>query len=184
MNGRELVVALTGGIACYKTAVLVSQLVQSGARVSVVMTDSAERFIAPATFEALTGRPVYSRLFDVAEFPLGAHIGLADRGELLCVAPATAHFLARAAGGFADDLLTTLLLAFHGPVLVAPAMNSHMWAKPSVQRNVKQLREDGLVLIDPAEGWLSCRQHGAGRMAEPEAIRQAIADELSRLPAR
>ena len=99
MNGREIVVGVTGGIACYKTAVLVSQLVQAGARVSVVMTESAQEFVGPATFEALSGRPVYSRMFHDAEFPLGAHIGLATRGELLCVAPATANFLAKAAHG-------------------------------------------------------------------------------------
>jgi len=178
MNGRELVVGLTGGIACYKTAALVSQLVQAGARVSVVMTESAQEFVGPATFEALSGRPVYSRMFHDAEFPLGAHIGLATRGELLCVAPATANFLAKTAHGAADDLLSTLLLAFAGPVLVAPAMNTEMWNKPAVQRNVAQLRADGVVIIDPAEGWLSCRQTGAGRMAEPDVIRAAIDKHL------
>jgi len=178
MNGREIVVGVTGGIACYKTAALVSQLVQAGARVSVVMTESAQEFVGPATFEALSGRPVYSRVFHDAEFPLGAHIGLATRGELLCVAPATANFLAKTAHGAADDLLSTLLLAFTGPILVAPAMNTQMWSKPAVQRNVEQLRTDGVVIIDPADGWLSCRQTGAGRMAEPDAIREAIAIHL------
>ena len=178
MNGREIVVGLTGGIACYKTAALVSQLVQAGARVSVVMTESAQQFVGSATFEALSGRPVYTRQFHDAEFPLGAHIGLATRAELLCVAPATANFLAKTAHGAADDLLSTLLLAFTGPVLVAPAMNTQMWSKQAVQRNVEQLRADGLIIIDPAEGWLSCRQTGAGRMAEPDVIREAIAKHL------
>ncbi|HWC89522.1 MAG TPA: flavoprotein [Pirellulales bacterium] len=174
MNGRELVVGITGGIASYKTAALVSQLAQAGAGVSVVMTKSAGEFIGPATFEALSGRPVYQRLFAEPEFPLGAHIGLAERASVLCVAPATANFLAKAALGLADDLLTTLLLAFAGPVLLAPAMNSQMWSKPSVERNVAQLRADGIQIIDPEEGWLSCRQHGAGRMASPETIFAAI----------
>jgi phosphopantothenoylcysteine decarboxylase/phosphopantothenate--cysteine ligase len=178
MNGREIVVGVTGGIASYKTAALISQLAQAGARVSVVMTESAQAFVGPATFEALSGRPVYHRMFHDAEFPLGPHIGLATRGELLCVAPATANFLAKAAHGAADDLLSTLLLAFTGPVLVAPAMNAQMWSKPAVQRNVAQLRADGIVIVDPAEGWLSCRQTGAGRMAEPEVIREAIVKHL------
>jgi phosphopantothenoylcysteine decarboxylase len=97
---------------------------------------------------------------------------------LLCIAPATANFLAKTAHGAADDLLSTLLLAFTGPVLVAPAMNTQMWSKPAVQRNVEQLRADGLIIVDPAEGWLSCRQTGAGRMAEPDVIREAIAKHL------
>jgi phosphopantothenoylcysteine decarboxylase/phosphopantothenate--cysteine ligase len=178
MKGRELVVGVTGGIASFKTAALVSQLVQAGAGVSVVMTHAAREFIGPATFEALTGRPVYLEQFHAPEFPLGAHIGLAQRAELLCVAPATANFIAKAAQGLADDLLSTLLLAFSGPVLVAPAMNTQMWQKPAVERNVRQLRDDGLTIVDPEDGWLSCRQTGAGRMASPETIFNAIATTL------
>src|SRR6478736_2533004 len=132
MNGREIVVGVTGGIAAYKTAALVSQLVQAGAGVTVVTTASAERFIGPATFAALTGRPVAREIFDEAQFPLGAHIALAERGELLVVAPASADFLAKAAHGLADDLLSTLYLAFRGTVLVAPAMNTAMWEKAAV----------------------------------------------------
>lgn len=178
LAGSELVVGVTGGIAAFKTAALVSRLVQDGAKVSVVMTDAACRFVGPPTFEALTARPVYRGLFDNAEFPLGAHIGLAERAKLLVVAPATADFLAKAAHGAADDLLSTLYLAFSGTVLVAPAMNSAMWSKPAVQRNVQQLRADGVRFVDPGEGWLSCRQTGAGRMAEPDAIRSAIETAL------
>ena len=106
------------------------------------------------------------------------HIELAEKAELLCVAPATANILAKAACGLADDLLSTLLLAFDGPVLMAPAMNSAMWEKPAVQRNVAQLRADGVVLIDPEEGYLSCGTRGPGRMAEPETIFRAIAEAL------
>ena len=178
MNGRELLIGVTGGIAAYKTAALVSQLVQAGAGVSVVMTDAAREFIGAATFEALTGRPVATRVFGEAAHPLGAHIELARRAELLCVAPATANYLAKAAHGLADDLLSTLSLSFAGKILVAPAMNCEMWAKPAVQRNVEQLRQDGYVIIDPEEGWLSCREQGAGRMASPERIRQAIVENL------
>jgi phosphopantothenoylcysteine decarboxylase len=174
MSSREIVVGCSGGIAAYKTAALVSQLVQSGCGVSVVMTAAAREFIGPATFAALTGRPVLERIFEENSHPLGAHIELAQRGQLLCIAPATANLLAKAAHGLADDLLSTLILSFTGPVLMAPAMNCEMWDKPVVQRNVEQLRRDGVHFVDPEEGWLSCRQRGVGRMAAPEKILAAI----------
>lgn len=174
MHGRELVIGVCGGIAAYKTAALVSQLVQAGAGVSVVMTKSAREFVGPATFAALTGRPVLEEIFDPQHYPLGVHIELAAKAQVLCVAPATANLLAKAAGGFADDLLSTLLLAFKGRVLLAPAMNNEMWVHPAVQRNVALLRQDGLTIIDPEEGWLSCRTRGVGRMAAPERIWQEI----------
>jgi phosphopantothenoylcysteine decarboxylase/phosphopantothenate--cysteine ligase len=138
-----------------------------------VLTEAATAFVGEATFAALTGRPVARRVFDPT-YPLGAHIELAQRAELLVIAPATADSLAKAAHAMADDLLSTLYLCFTGPVLIAPAMNSEMWGKPAVQRNVAQLRSDGVKFVDPGEGWLSCRQSGAGRMAEPEAILAAI----------
>jgi len=175
MNGRELIIGVTGGIAAYKTAVLVSQLVQAGAGVTVVMTRSATQLVGPKTFEALTGRPVAIEMFGSGAHP---HIELADTAELLWVAPATANLLAKAAWGLADDLLSTLLLAFDGPMILAPAMNCRMWEKRPVQRNVRQLREDGFTVIDPEEGFLSCRARGPGRMASPEKIFQVIADTL------
>lgn len=171
---HEIIVGVTGGIAAFKTASLVSNLVQDGHQISVVMTRSARKFIGPATFRALTGRPVCTEMFDRRKYPLGPHIELAQQAKLLCVAPATADFLAKAANGLADDLLSTLLLSFTGPVLLAPAMNSEMWAKPAVQRNLEQIRSDGLHVVDPQAGWLSCRQEGVGRMAEPEDIKKAI----------
>src|SRR5262245_15435944 len=174
MQGREIVVGVTGGIAAYKTAALVSQLVQGGAGVSVVLTHAAEQFIGAPTFAALTGRPIAREIFDEAQFPLGAHIMLAERSELLVVAPASADFLAKAAHGLADDLLSTLYLAFAGKKLIAPAMNTAMWEHPAVQRNIAQLRADGVQFVDPGSGWLSCRQIGAGRMAEPDTILAAI----------
>ena len=149
MNAREVVIGVTGGIAAYKTAAMVSQLVQSGINVTVVMTAAAEKFVAAATFAALTGRPVAREMFDDESLPLGPHIELARRAELLCVAPATANFLAKAASGLADDLLSTLYLACKAPVLVAPAMNAEMWSKEAVQRNVAQLREDGVHFAEP-----------------------------------
>jgi phosphopantothenoylcysteine decarboxylase/phosphopantothenate--cysteine ligase len=181
MNGRELLIGVTGGVAAYKTAAVVSGLVQAGAAVSVVMTESASQFIGAATFEALTGRPVTRQIFD-DHFPLGAHIELAERAELLCVAPATANFIAKAAQGLADDLLSTLFLSFEGPVLLAPAMNCEMWEKPPVQRNVQRLRDDGIQLVGPEAGWLSCRKRGVGRMAAPEGILAAIEKTLAEQP--
>ena len=180
LQGREIVLGVCGGIAAYKIAALTSKLVQHGAGVSVVMTNSAREFVGPATFAALTGRAVASDTFDSAEHPLGPHIELAERGEMLCIAPATANFLAKAANGLADDLLSTLYLAFDGPVLVAPAMNSTMWDKPAVHRNVQQLRDDGIRFVDPEEGWQSCRRQGAGRMAEPETILASIQTLLTK----
>jgi phosphopantothenoylcysteine decarboxylase/phosphopantothenate--cysteine ligase len=177
MQGREIVIGVTGGIAAYKTAALVSQLVQAGAGVSVVLSRAAEEFVGQATFAALTGRPVHTQVFSRDE-PLGAHITLAAKAELLCVAPATANFLAKAACGLADDLLTTLYLAFTGPVILVPAMNCEMWDKRAVQRNVAQLRSDGVLFVDPEEGWLSCRTRGVGRMAAPDKIYAAIEEAL------
>jgi phosphopantothenoylcysteine decarboxylase/phosphopantothenate--cysteine ligase len=174
MIDREVLIGITGGISAYKTAALVSHLVQGGARVTVAMTRAACEFVGPATFAALTGRPVATHVFDPEQFPLGPHITLAERADLFCIAPATADFLAKAAHGVADDVVSTLYLSFAGPVLVAPAMNPDMWAKPVVQRNVQQLCNDGVTLITPDEGWLSCRRSGPGRMAEPDRIQREI----------
>ena len=172
---REIVLGVTGGIAAYKAADLCSKLVQAGHGVTVVMTAAAERFIGATTFEALTGRPVHREMFSPQEgFHQGEHIGLARRAELLVVAPASADFLAKLAHGFADDLLSTIVLVTTAPILVAPAMNCDMWAKPAVQRNVAQLKADGIHFVDPGDGWLSCGQVGPGRMAEPTEIQSAI----------
>ena len=145
---------------------------------SVILTRAARRFIGATTFEALTGRPVYSDMFSPREHYRGEHIGLAQRANLLCIAPATADLLAKLALGIADDLLTTTALATTAPIILAPAMNCEMWAKPAVQRNVAQLRGDGVIIVEPDEGWLSCGQVGAGRMAAPERIIQAIQQRL------
>ena len=172
---REIVIGVTGGIAAYKAADLCSKLVQAGHGVTVVMTAAAERFIGATTFAALTGRPVHREMFSPQEgFHQGEHIGLARRAELLVVAPASADFLAKLAHGFADDLLATITLVTTAPILVAPAMNCDMWAKPAVQRNVAQLKADGIHFVDPGDGWLSCGQVGPGRMAEPSEIQAAI----------
>ena len=181
-SGPEIVVGVSGGIAAYKAAALTSLLVQDGAQVTAVLTRNSRRFIGAATFAALTGRPVASRSFDPAAFPLGAHIELAAKADLVIVAPATADLLAKAAGGVADDLLTTLLLCAECPVLYAPAMNAAMWEKPAVQRNVQQVAADGGIIVQPGTGWLSCRRQGTGRMAEPEEIAAVIRTTLAAGP--
>lgn len=178
LENREILVGVTGGIAAYKTADLTSKLVQAGARVTVAMTEAATRFIGTTTFEALTNRPVHLSSFSPQEHHQGEHIGLARRAELFVVAPATADFIAKSAHGLADDLVSTLMLTVTCKVLVAPAMNTEMWNKPATQRNLKQLREDGIELVEPGSGWLSCGQIGAGRMAEPAELLEKIRSEF------
>ena len=180
LHNREIVVAVGGGIAAYKVAALTSSLIQEGACVTALLTKNARRFVGPATFAALTGRPVATRSFDPARYPLGAHIELAQNADLIIVAPATADVIAKATTGLADDLLSTLLLCAECPVLMAPAMNAAMWNKAAVQRNISQLTTDGVTIIPPEEGWLSCRQTGTGRMAEPATIAAAIKSSLSK----
>jgi phosphopantothenoylcysteine decarboxylase/phosphopantothenate--cysteine ligase len=182
LQGREIIVGVSGGIAAYKAAALTSLLVQQGAGVTAVLTRNATRFVGKATFAALTGRAVATQSFEPAVYPLGAHIELAARADLVVVAPASADLLAKVAGGAADDLLTTLLLCAECPVVMAPAMNSAMWAKPAVQRNVRQIAADGIRVVQPGTGWLSCRQQGAGRMAEPEEIMTLVRDLLANAP--
>ena len=174
MKNKEILLGVTGGIAAYKAADLCSKLVQRGASVSVIMTESAHHFIGRTTFEALTGRPVNSDPLRPTEHFQGEHIGLAQRADAVVVAPATAATIARFAHGHSDDLLSTTILATTAPVFVAPAMNCDMWAKPAVQRNVGQIASDGMVVIPPEEGWLSCGQIGAGRMADPLAIIERV----------
>jgi phosphopantothenoylcysteine decarboxylase/phosphopantothenate--cysteine ligase len=181
---REIVLGVSGGIAAYKAAALASMLVQRGAGVTAVLTRQARKFVGAATFAALTGRPVAARSFDPGRHPLGAHIELAARADLVVVAPATADFLAQAAAGAAPDLLATLVLCAECPVLVAPAMNAAMWAKPAVQRNADRLAADGFHVIPPGSGWLSCRTEGTGRMAEPEQIAAVIEQLLAARPPR
>ena len=168
--GREIVVGVTGGIAAYKTAALVSRMVQAGAGITVVMTEHATRFVGPLTFQTLTGRPVPTDLWQPPEAHRADHIALADRAELVVVAPATANILGKLAAGIADDLISTLLLAVDVPVLVAPAMNVRMWRHPAVQDNVRTLLARGVHFAGPADGRLACGDVGVGRMAEPEEI--------------
>ncbi len=168
MNHR-VVVGISGGIAAYKTAALVSRLVQRGFDVSVVLSDAAQQFVGAATFSALCNRAPVVNAFD-PRYPLGPHIELATDCKLFVVAPATAHVIASCALGLADCLLSTLYLNMECPVVFAPAMSTPMWEKPAVARNVDQLKADGVLMVGPESGWLSCRRVGAGRMSEPDAI--------------
>ncbi len=175
LDGYEVLVAVCGGIAAYKTAALVSALVQRAAGVSVAMTAAAQRFITPLTFEALTARRVYTGMWHPSETHDPQHLTLTEAADLFIVAPATANIIAKAAHGIADDLVSTLLLSAASPVLLAPAMNTRMWENPVVQSNLSALRQRGYHEVPPGEGWLACRTVGKGRMAEPEAILEAAA---------
>ena len=175
----RIVLGVTGGIAAFKAAELARLFVKAGVAVDVVMTDAATRFVTPMTFQALTGRPVATDLWHPGASNAMDHIELSRGADLVVVAPASADFIAKLAQGRADDLLSTLYLAFEGPVLMAPAMNNEMWAKAAVQRNVATLVSDGIEIIGPEEGWLSCRRKGAGRMASPEVIFAAIEARLA-----
>jgi phosphopantothenoylcysteine decarboxylase/phosphopantothenate--cysteine ligase len=169
-DGRRILLGVTGGIASYKSAWLARLLTQAGAQVDVVLTRSAREFIGSITFEALTGRPVHTAL--VADGHALDHIRLAKAAELVIVAPATADFLARAAHGHADELLSAVLLATDAPVLLVPAMNDRMWANAQVRANVEALRAQGRAILEPATGPLASPDEGAGqgRMQEPEVI--------------
>lgn len=172
-DAPRILIGITGGIAAYKIATLVSALVKQGCDVHVLMTEAATRFIGADTFRALTGNDVYTSVFN-PNMPLGTHVSITRDVDLMVIAPATAHSIAALANGTADDIVSTSYLAYEGAVLLAPAMNTRMWKKPAVQRNINTLREDGVAIIGPDSGWLSCREQGEGRMSEPETILNAI----------
>lgn len=170
LNGKTIVLGVTGGIAVYKAAALTSRLAQSGAEVHVIMTESAAKFVTPLTFQTLSRQPVHKDTFAERDASVVAHIDLADRADLFVVAPATANIIAKMACGLADDMLSTTLLATTAPILVAPAMNVHMYEHPAVQANMQTLRERGVHFIEPGVGQLACGYVGRGRLAEPEEI--------------
>ncbi|HEX6488226.1 MAG TPA: bifunctional phosphopantothenoylcysteine decarboxylase/phosphopantothenate--cysteine ligase CoaBC [Candidatus Dormibacteraeota bacterium] len=173
LRGRRLLVCVAGGIAAYKVADLVSQLTQAGVDVRVAMTSSARRFVGPATFHGLSGRPVATDLFAPEGSP-EPHVELGDWAQLILVAPATANLIARIASGESADLVSATILAARCPVVVAPAMNDAMWAKPVVQQNLVKLLEDGITIVDPESGRLASGHSGAGRLASAEAIFSAL----------
>lgn len=170
LHGRTVVLGVSGGIAAYKSAELVRLLRKAGATVFVVMTDSAQRFITPLTLQTLSNNPVGTELFDLTHESQIGHIDLADRADLVILAPATADLLARVSLGLANDLLTTLVLATRAPLLVAPAMNVNMWGQPQTQEHVTRLRGRGVAFCGPEPGELACGWIGQGRMSEPAAI--------------
>ncbi len=181
----RVVVGVAGGIAAYKAAELCRVLVQRGFSVQVVMTEAAEKFIQPLTFAALTGRKVIRSLFSStsSEETLSSaveHIGVAQENDLLVVAPATADILAKFAHGIADDFLSTMYLAFTGPVVLAPAMNTNMWQHAATQANLVTLRGRGHKIVEPEDGFLACGMIGPGRLADPERIADVVSEQVNR----
>jgi len=178
-NGQQRMVVLgvTGGIACYKAVELVRLLVKNGFKVRVIMTRGAMEFVTPLTFQTLSGNPVATETFSLTQESEIGHINLADSADLLVIAPATANVIGKLASGIADDLLTTVLMATQAPVLLAPAMNIHMYENVIVQENLRKLGRVGYHIMDPAEGYLACGYEGKGRLPDPEKI----SDEIERL---
>jgi len=174
LKGKRIVLGVTGGIAAYKAAELVRLLGKQGADVQVAMTEGATHFVTATTFQALSGKPVFTDQWDARMPNAMAHIDLSRQADLILIAPASADFMARIAHGMADDLLAIMVLARDCPLLLAPAMNRQMWENPATQRNVAQLLADGVQIIGPASGEQACGEVGAGRMLEPEEILEEV----------
>jgi len=179
LKGREVVVAVCGGIAAYKVADAVSKLVQLGAGVTVCMTAEAQQFVTPLTFEALSGRKVRTGTFDLADSSDPQHIGLTERADLMLVAPATNNVIAKVAHGLCDDLVSLMVCAAACPVVFAPAMNNRMWDNPIAQENVAKLKGLGYRFIGPDAGWLACRNVGSGRLSDPQTIVDEVVTMLT-----
>lgn len=176
MQGKNILLAVSGGIAVYKAVALTSKLTQAGANVKVMMTEHAQEFVPPLSFQVLSKNDVYTDTFDEKKSSVVAHIDLADWADLVIVAPATANLIGKMANGIADDMVTTTILATEAPVWVAPAMNVHMIQHPAVIRNINRLYADGVRFIEPEEGYLACGYVGRGRLEEPEKIVLRIAE--------
>lgn len=179
LAGQRLLLCVCGGIAAYKAADLVRRLLEAGAEVRVAMTGNATRFVGATTFQALSGQPVRTSLWDEAAEAAMGHIELARWATAVIVAPATANTLAKLAHGFADDLVSTLCLATEAPIAVAPAMNRVMWANAATQANVATLRARGVLVLGPARGDQACGETGEGRMVEPVDIVRALAGDAA-----
>jgi phosphopantothenoylcysteine decarboxylase/phosphopantothenate--cysteine ligase len=177
---KKIVLGVTGGIACYKAVELVRLLVKEAFTVQVIMTRGAMEFVTPLTFQTLSGRPVATETFSLTQESQIGHINLADSADLFVIAPATANAIGKIAAGIADDLLTTVVLATKAAVLIAPAMNIHMYENPILQENMRKLRRVGYHLMEPAEGYLACGYEGKGRLPEPEKILEEIRSLLKR----
>lgn len=170
LQGKTIVLGITGGIAAYKAAALCSKLTQAGAKVRVIMTKNATKLVGETTLQTLSHHPVYTDTFNEHDPSVVSHIDLADQADLFLIAPATANMIAKMTYGLADDMLSTTLLATVAPIMVAPAMNVHMYAHPATQHNMSVLRERGVMMVEPGEGLLACGYTGKGRLAEPEDI--------------
>jgi phosphopantothenoylcysteine decarboxylase / phosphopantothenate---cysteine ligase len=176
LRGKSIVLGVTGGIAVYKAVELLRLLTKAGAEVHVVMTRGATEFVAPLTFQTLSGNPVHLELFNLISEQQIGHISLAERADLFLIAPATANFIGKMAGGIADDLLSTTVMATRAPVLVAPAMNVNMYQNPIYRENEARLKGHGYLFIPPASGMLACGYEGEGKLPDPEVIlEEAIA---------
>ena len=174
LSDKTVVLGLSGGIACYKSAELVRGLVKEGANVRIVLTRAAQEFITPLTLQTLSGNPVSTDTFDLTQESEIGHIRLADSAHVLAIAPATANVIAKLAHGIADDLLTTVALATRAPIVVAPAMNVNMLQNHIVQANIERLRKSGMHVVDPEEGFLACGYEGQGRLASQPALIEGI----------
>jgi phosphopantothenoylcysteine decarboxylase/phosphopantothenate--cysteine ligase len=179
LRGRFIVLGVTGSIAAYKSVELARRLTQAGATVQVVMSRSAAEFVRPLTFQALTYRPVEVEMFQIQDERAAGHVAMGRQADVVVIAPATAHVLARLAHGFSDDLIATTVLATAAPIVLAPAMETHMWQNAATQANVEALRSRGARIVEPESGPLASGDSGPGRLASLERIEAAIADALS-----
>ncbi|WEK52852.1 MAG: bifunctional phosphopantothenoylcysteine decarboxylase/phosphopantothenate--cysteine ligase CoaBC [Candidatus Cohnella colombiensis] len=179
LTGKTIILGITGGIAGYKAATLCSRLVSLGAAVRVIMTEGATKFITPLTLQTISRHPVATDVFDERDASIVQHIDWADAADLVVVAPATANSIAKMAHGLADDMLSTTLLAVTAPILVAPAMNVHMWEHPAVVDNVEKLAARGVTFVEPGTGQLACGYVGKGRLAEPDEIVSCIVEKIA-----
>ncbi|MCC6239096.1 MAG: hypothetical protein IT448_02180 [Phycisphaerales bacterium] len=178
LQGRQIIVGVCGGIAAYKVADVVSNLVQAGAGVTVCMSAQAKQFVTPLTFQTLSGQPVRDDLFNLTDASDPQHIALTEQADLLLVAPATAHLIAKVAHGLCDDIISLMICAAACPVLFAPAMNNRMWANPVTQENVAKLQALGYPFVGPESGFLACRNIGPGRLSETAQIIEKITQLL------
>jgi phosphopantothenoylcysteine decarboxylase/phosphopantothenate--cysteine ligase len=176
LKGKEIVLGVTGGIAAYKAAEFVRLLVKKGAHVHVVLTRNAQEFVAPLTFQTLSGNPVVTDLFSLIEDEKIGHIALADLAELIVILPATANIIGKIANGIADDFLSTMVMATKAPTLFVPSMNVNMWGNKALQKNIQTLFERGYHFIEPGEGELACHWYGKGRLAELEEVAEKMED--------
>src|ERR1700738_3170209 len=182
-EGRFVVLGVTGSIAAYKSIELARRLVTAGATVQVVMSRSATEFVRPLTFQALTYRPVEVEMFQIQDERAAGHVAMGRQADVVVIAPATAHVIAKLAHGLSDDLITTTVLSTRAPIVIAPAMETHMWQNPATQANVATLRARGMRIVEPESGPLASGEVGPGRLASLERIEAAIAQALEGAPA-